>query len=109
MRKLDYAMIGLRIKEKRKLLGYRRDEMAEYLGVSDKFCADIENGDRGMSLSTLNKISEFLFVSTDYILFGDVKKTDISELVEIFKFCPKNKIRYAEDILRIYIKSINSD
>ena len=109
MRELDFVQIGSRIKQKRKLLGYSRDEMAEYIGVSNKFCSDIESGDKGMSLKTLNKISEFLLVSTDYILFGEVEKTDISELVEMFKYCPKNKINYAEDILRIYIKSLNSN
>lgn len=106
MRELDYVKIGNRIREKRELIGYSREEIAELLGVSIKFCSDIENGAKGMSLQTLNKIADLLLVSTDYILFGDVEKTDVSGLIELFKYCPKDKIHYAEDILRVFIKSI---
>lgn len=87
-------------------MGYSREKMAELLGVSSKFCSDIENGAKGMSLQTLNKVADLLLVSTDYILFGNVEKTDVSGLIELFKYCPKDKIHYAEDILRVFIKSI---
>lgn len=107
MRELDYVKIGDRIREKRELMGYSREKMAELLEVSGQFCSEIENGAKGMSLQTLNKIADLLLVSTDYILFGDIEKTDVSGLIEVFKYCPKDKIHYAEDILRVFIKSLN--
>ncbi len=47
MRELDYIEIGERIRQKRELIGYTREKMAEYLGVSSQFCSEIENGAKG--------------------------------------------------------------
>ena len=55
--------IGNRIRVQRELLGYTREEFAEKLNVSSKFCADIEIGVKGMSLDTLCKISNILMLT----------------------------------------------
>ena len=44
MKAIDYKEMGLRIRKQRKLLGYSREQLAEALDVSTKFCADIELG-----------------------------------------------------------------
>lgn len=67
---MDYKPIGQRIKNQRLLLRMTREQLAEKLDVSTKFCADIELGNRGMSLGTLCKLSGILHLSCDYILFG---------------------------------------
>ena len=51
-------------------LGYTREQFAEPLDVTPKFCSDIELGVKGMSVQTLCRISEVLRLSTDFILFG---------------------------------------
>lgn len=106
MDKLDYLGIGNRIRKQRELLGYSREKMAEYLGVSTKFCSDIELGLKGMSLHTLCKISQLFHVSTDYILFGSREEPANSELIEAFRHIPTEKVQYAEEILKAYIKAI---
>ena len=47
---LDYKAIGARIRAKREQMGYTREQLAEKLDISSKFCSDIELGARGMSL-----------------------------------------------------------
>ena len=67
----NYSEIGSRIREQREYLGLSREAFAEKIGVTPKFCSDIELGLKGMSLPTLCKISKVLHLSTDFLLFGE--------------------------------------
>jgi transcriptional regulator with XRE-family HTH domain len=104
--KLDYINMGTRIRSQRELLGMSKDDIACYLDVSIKFIYDIELGLRGMSLNTLAKLSQVLRISTDYILFGEKEKTDISPLLECFSQYPPEKIEHAEELLKLFMKAI---
>ncbi len=70
---MDWVSIGGRIRRQREFLGYTREQFAELLDVTPKFCSDIELGVKGMSVQTLCRISEVLRLSTDFILFGREK------------------------------------
>ena len=59
----NYSEIGSRIREQREYLGLSREAFAEKIGVTPKFCSDIELGLKGMSLPTLCKISKVLHLS----------------------------------------------
>jgi len=102
---LDYISIGNRIRKRRELLGYSRERLAEMLDITPKFCSDIEIGAKGMSLATLNKLSNTLMLSADYILYGESDESSSGEIVRLLKKCPEDKLIYAEEILRTYIKS----
>ena len=71
---MDWAAIGSRIRKQREQFGYTREEFAEKLEITPKFCADIELGNKGMSVQTLCNISSVLKLSTDYILFGTTQQ-----------------------------------
>lgn len=82
---MDALAIGNRIRMRREELKMTRNELAEILDITPKFCSDIELGARGMSLKTLMCISETLYLSTDYILFGtetEKNKTPFSQFAE---------------------------
>lgn len=78
---IDKILMGERIRIERKRFGYTREQFAELLDITPKFCSDIELGLKGVSIETLVNISEKLTISTDYILFGkreyDDKLTDL--------------------------------
>lgn len=77
--------IGERIKEKRKMLKYTRETLAELVDISPQFLANIECGKKGMSFSTLKKMCQCLGVSCDYIILGkrhDGRHERINELIE---------------------------
>ena len=64
---MNWESIGRRIRTQREAMGYTREQFAELLDVTPKFCSDIELGIKGMSVPTLCKISEVLQLTTDYI------------------------------------------
>lgn len=59
----DRLAAGDRIRQKRNLLGFTQDEMAEKIDRAAKYYADIERGSCGMSVETLMALSEALDMS----------------------------------------------
>ncbi|MEG0615707.1 MAG: helix-turn-helix transcriptional regulator [Oscillospiraceae bacterium] len=102
---MDLFLMGQRIRKQREFLGYTRENMAEKLQCSTKFCADIENGASGISLKNLLLLSDFLKLSTDYILKGSDEKSEIGNINAIIGQCPQEKVDYLEEIIKIFIKS----
>lgn len=66
MKTIQYKDMGARIRAQRERLGYTREQLAEKLDVSTKFCSDIELGIKGISIQTLAKLSDLLCLRTDY-------------------------------------------
>lgn len=107
MSDLNYMEIGQRIRNKRELLGYTREQFSEKLDVTPKFCSDIELGVKGMSLQTLCKISKVLHLSTDTILFGRTNEEPSTALEELVALCPMEKRPYAEEILKNFLLALD--
>ena len=102
---MDWTAIGARIRKQREQFGYTREVLAEKLDVTPKFCADIELGNRGMSVQTLCRISQVLKLSTDYILFGASKESQtFSET--LLRHCTPSEQKYAEDILKLFLAAM---
>jgi len=104
---LDFKMIGQRIREQREFLGYTREEFAELIGKTPKFCSDIELGVKGMSIKTLNKIGNTLKLSADFILYGISSDKDNNAIIKMLSTCPANKRKYAEQILKTFLQSLD--
>lgn len=104
---MDWLAIGSRIRKQREQFGFTREAFAEKLEITPKFCADIELGNRGMSIQTLCKIADALKLSTDYILFGTLQQDSTLATVD-FKRCTPTEQKYAEDILRTFITAMES-
>lgn len=62
--------VGLRIRNVRDDLNLTREQLAEACEMTPRFLACVENGQSGVSLESLKKLSAGLRVSTDYLLFG---------------------------------------
>ena len=104
---MNWVEIGARIRRQRENFGYTREAFAEKLDITPKFCADIELGNKGMSVQTLCNISSILKVSTDYILFGSIQQ-DCSLSSMMLQHCTPKEQRYAEEILKTFIMAMNS-
>ena len=104
---MNLESIGRRIRTQREAMGYTREQFAELLDVTPKFCSDIELGIKGMSVPTLCKISEVLQLTTDYILFGFEVGKDTTIEVMLHKASPSER-HYAEALLMTYFKAMQS-
>ena len=84
-----------------------REEFAERLDVTPKFCSDIELGLKGMSVTTLCNIADVLSLSTDYILFGTETDNIGNTISTLLRKCPSSKLVYLESIIKAYISAVN--
>lgn len=112
---MDLKAIGRRIRFQREQLHLTREELAEKLEVSAKFCADIEYGMKGMSMTTLNNLSEILNLSTDYILKGNrdicVGKAENHDIIEsvvaTLNSCNRIQLGRVEQLLKIFVATVS--
>lgn len=70
MKELDYAKMGMRIRQVRKAKGWSQDALAKKCGISMSFLGHIERGTRIMSLETFVNICGALEAGADEILWG---------------------------------------
>ena len=105
---MNWAAIGSRIRTQREYLGYTREQFAELLEVTPKFCSDIELGVKGMSVPTLCKIAHVLRLSTDCILFGTLEQSTVNCLELLLRSCSSTEREYAEQRLKTFLLAMNS-
>ncbi len=112
MKIINYHEMGNRIRKQRELLGYTREQLAEKLDVSTKFCSDIELGVKGISIQTLAKLTELLNLSADYILFGECmyeNSIDLEMLSLISRKCPEKHLNNLITIVNTFVNSVSGD
>lgn len=57
-----------KISQRRKLQGYTQTQLAERVGITQAFLAEIENGRKRPSLDVLERLCDALGCSADYLL-----------------------------------------
>ena len=110
MNEINYKALGTRIRRQRELLGYTREELAEKLDVSVKFCSDIELGVKGLSLGTLVNLSKILCLNIDYIL-GDNKlsNSELNTIESLISQCPEELRPNLITIIRAFVDAVKND
>lgn len=74
-------------------------------GISNTFLVDIENGSKGMSMYTLDRIANCLHVSTDYILRGE-KKRDAIPVIHLLENCSEYEYAQLEKLMILFFQSM---
>lgn len=107
--KIDYEMLGRRLKEERKRLQYTQEELAELIDVTPAFIGHIERADRSLSLETLVKLCNELDVTIDYLLTDTLYTKDDDVIAEI-QVMLKDKTRREKaailDIMRAVARNV---
>ncbi len=108
LRKTINIEIGERIREKRVACNYSRETLAELADISVPFLADVELGNKGMSLTTLKKLCEILCVSSDYIILGKTDVNSTNRIDELIKNVDSRYIPLLENIMADALQIINA-
>ena len=100
---MNRTEIGERIKERRLELHLTREQFSELINVTPKFLSDIETGEKGFSIETLERLVKNLGLSADYILFGEKENNSTINVVNDNNN-PDNTMEHdkADDVIGIY-------
>lgn len=115
-RSLDQREMGKRIRDRREAMELSREDLAELLDVSAQFIADVEYGNKGLSIKRLYLLSQVLGVSTDYILAGSLYSFETDgeatrfreEIMELIYKCDAKQLKGIREITEIYVDGVNS-
>lgn len=105
---MDWSAVGARIRRQREYIGLTREQFAETIDVTPKFCSDIELGAKGMSVPTLCRISETLRLSTDYILYGREATSGQEAITRMLETCTPLERTYAEQLLKTFLAAASA-
>ena len=106
---MNWRAIGKRIRQQREFMGLTREQFAEQIDVTPKFCSDIEAGVKGMSVPTLCRIAKVLRLSTDYILWGKEGSDNTDSVMMVLENCSERERTYAEQLLKTFVAAMNSN
>ena len=115
LKQLDLKAMGRRIRSTRDARGLTREELAELLELSPQFIADVEYGNKGVSVRTLYQISQVLRISSEYLLSGvlyDIDKNEdaarfCNEIKETINAFDEEALKGFREISRIYADTLN--
>ncbi len=105
MPELNKAEIGERLRKQREKLKMSREELSEMMGITSKFLSDIEFGNRGFSLEKLLLFSEYMQLTTEYILFGIDPSINNRIFLQSINNCPEEKKEFLLSIIDKIIES----
>ena len=116
-REIDRREMGRRIKNRRETVKMSREKLAEHLDVSPQFIADIEYGNKGVSIKSLYLLSQALGVTTDYILAGSVYELDgdseaarvQEQILDLLHRCDAKQLKGIRDIAEIYVDGVKEE
>ncbi|MBA2213611.1 helix-turn-helix domain-containing protein [Sellimonas intestinalis] len=99
--KIDYAKLGIKIKELRLHRGYTQDSLAEAVGCNTSHISNIENNHTKVSLNVLFGIANVLDTSIDYLLSNQYRNTKLALDNELDRAIRKCSIEQKEKLLKI--------
>ena len=113
-RALDQKEMGKRVRSRRESLGLSREKLSEYLDVSPQFIADIEYGNKGISIKRFYLLCQVLDVTADYLLAGNVysNETDresmlvCEEIMTLLHRCDTKQLKGIREIAEIYADGV---
>ena len=100
------ALIGRRVRARRRALGMTQEQLAKALGLSAEFVARIDRGYCLPSVSTLSKLAIVLQVTTDHLIGIDEEEPPMQPV------CPDasrqidfivDRVRGSRELIRILI------
>ena len=72
--------IGKQIKKAREAAGYTQEKFAELIKMGPKNVSAIERGAAGVSVQSLKKICDVLFISSDILLMDEQEDLNLEKL-----------------------------
>lgn len=103
---INEKLIGIRIMQQRKALGFSQEELAEQVGLSKNHISNIECGKSMPTTRFILQICSILGETPDYYLIGKITE-ETNKITELAKRLPNESQRILCRILEVYLDQIS--
>lgn len=86
-----------------------REALAEKVGISATFYANLECGNKMMSMITLRKLTDALSVSADSLLYEDRPNKRITSIQMLLQDQPDHIVAFVETLVRLCVSDFPKD
>lgn len=98
--KIDFSVIGKRIRKIRKENGITQTELASQINVSTNHLGNIETGHKNPSAEMLINIAAALGVTVDSLLIEIDFPRKESDILDVFKDCDQKEIAVLKELIK---------
>jgi len=98
--------LGLNLQRARNARNLTREQLAEKVGRSLTFIANLECGNKMMSIETLLRLANALGVSTDTLIYGEQHDNKLGNIEALLRNQSPEMIKYIEELARLSISQI---
>ena len=87
-----------------------QEELAEKVGISTSFCANLERGSKAMSMFVLRDIADALGITADYLLYDSDELKENQHIKNIYTLLngrSEELCQLVENVVRFTIKTYN--
>ena len=93
------VLTGSNLQRCRNKANLTQEQVAEQVGISTSFYANLERGSRSMSIPVLLALAEVFHVSADSILYEESSKIHVRSICNLLSDMPESFIIAAEGVL----------
>ena len=93
------AQMGENVRRIRKKEGLTQEQLADAVGITSSFCAQIEAGVRSTSIDTLYRIAEALNVSASVLIYGSTQNERILHIANMLESMSDANLDYIEQYI----------
>ena len=101
-------IIGNNLKKYRNMMKLTQEELAERVGISTSFCANIERGSKGVSMIVLCDLADALGITVNHLVYEENAGIGLKNIEFLLKDKPEALIMFIESIIHTCIESFPS-
>lgn len=94
--------LGENIRKCRVQRGLTQLELADAAGFGEEHCKQVEYGNKALSIYNLCAVAKVLNVSTDYLLFGSTKESELENIFHLLDDMSVKQLEYVEKMILLF-------
>ncbi len=94
-------LVGSNLRKYRTQNHMTQEDLAERVGISTSYCANLECGNKGMSLTVLRSVTDALHISADCLLYEQQPDERLSNIVALLRNTPDSFVLSVENLIRL--------
>ena len=98
--------LGINLQKARTKRNLTREELAEMAGISPTFLANLECGNKMMSVVTLRNLADGLCVSSDTLLYGESTCNQMRNIEILLRNQSEEMIKFIEELTHLSVTRI---